>query len=239
MRAVPTVLAPTTFSFKRQRDRWLKFESEQLSEATFSAAEYWFVSDPVGGLRAVDLREWPGSGRHRNGSGHTPATMPRRGKTWAELSAQVEAVDCKLMAKGLKPLSAAERTACRLFTGPMALKYDALVKYAILPNSEATNACDELCAGNGYLHTLSILHGALKRLALLSTAGDRSGPHPPCSCCAHPLAMVYNTPLMTSLSADPDRRVALPITIFRRSRQDMARGVVQSHVLLGLRHMRR
>ena len=79
-------------------------------------------------------------------------------------------VNEKLARLGVMPLSLAESMACRLFTGPMALKYDALLKYATHPTPAVKTVCDELCMNNGYQTTLTALIGALRRLARLADA---------------------------------------------------------------------
>ena len=59
-----------------------KFDSPELPEPTFAAAEFWFVADPLGGLRTLSLREWPGAA----------TVLPSRSDK-REKSASAEAVD--------------------------------------------------------------------------------------------------------------------------------------------------
>ena len=56
-----------------------------------------------------------------------------------------------------RPPTHAERVAARLHTGPMALKYNALLRSAIAPSVASQAACDELCLRNGYGTTLAAL----------------------------------------------------------------------------------
>jgi len=165
-------------------DAKLRFTADDLAEPTFALAEYWFVADPINGLKSAGLVEWPPFHSRRAAvpvpsepyhpttlSAATARTIPRKGKTWAQLSPAVQEVNARLAELGHAPLSSAERIAARLFTGPMGVKYDALLKHATHPSADNMRRCDELCAGNGYRVTLALLHSTLSRLALLGPTG--------------------------------------------------------------------
>ena len=163
------------------------FDSPELAEPTYAACEYLFVADPVGGLRALNLREWPGAYAYRSHrqpqpeGGRPPAerkaasavaahSFTRKARPWTQLEAAVRRVNAQLEQCGKPPLTLPERLAARLYTGPMALKYDALVKFATAPSADSRALCDELCLGNGYQATLTALNAALTKLAALSSA---------------------------------------------------------------------
>jgi hypothetical protein len=125
-------------------DAGVRFDSPELSEPTFSACEFYFVHDPLGGLRKLKLREWPGAivhaprpaaGTGRSSSSSAAALssarkLARKPKPWSALEPAVRVVNERLARLAIGPLTMAERTAARLFTGPMHLKYDALIKFA-------------------------------------------------------------------------------------------------------------
>eukprot|EP00900_Chrysochromulina_parva_P005340 jgi/Chrpa1/14807/Chrysochromulina_OHIO_Genome00005838-RA len=165
-------------------DAKLRFTADDLAQPTFALAEYWFVADPINGLKSAGLVEWPPFHSRRAAvpvpsepyhpttlSAATARTILRKGKTWAQLSPAVQEVNARLAELGHAPLSSAERITARLFTGPMGQKYDALLKHATHPSADNMRRCDELCAGNGYRVTLALLHNTLSRLALLGPTG--------------------------------------------------------------------
>ena len=96
--------------------------------------------------------------------------LARKPRTWKALEPYCAQVNERLGRRGLGPLTHAERVAARLHTGPMALKYNALLRFAIAPSAASQAACDELCLRNGYGTTLAALNSALRRLASLASA---------------------------------------------------------------------
>ena len=162
-----------------REDANVRFDSPELSTPTFPACEYWFVADPMSGLRTLQLQEWPGAHVALPSRGQTPKqrraevaksrALARKPRPWAALEPSIRMMNDRLAACGTAPLTLAEGLACRLATGPMTLKYDALLKYAAAPTADAKRVCDELCLGNGYQATLSALLHGLRRLAKLGT----------------------------------------------------------------------
>ena len=93
--------------------------------------------------------------------------MARKPKPWQAIEPGVKVVNDRLARCGVGPLGLAEGLALRLATGPMACKYDALLKYATQPTAATKQRCDELCMGNGYQVTLGALLSGLSRLSRL------------------------------------------------------------------------
>jgi hypothetical protein len=90
-------------------DAKLRFTADDLAEPTFALAEYWFVADPINGLKSAGLVEWPPFHSRRavvpvpsepyhptTLSAATARTIPRKGKTWAQLSPAVQEVNARL-----------------------------------------------------------------------------------------------------------------------------------------------
>jgi hypothetical protein len=143
-----------------RKDALAPFYSVELADDTTSACEFWFVHDPLKGLQELGLRDWPGQGLAKR----------RRMKPWSGLEPAVRLVNEKLARHAMPPLTRAERTASRLFTGPLALKYNALLKFAVSPSAASQEVCDELCMRNGYPTTIAALCAGLRKLASLADA---------------------------------------------------------------------
>ena len=82
-------------------DAHLRFDSPDLADPTFAAAEYWFVADPLGGLQRLKLRDWPGASRRRPSSTSVDdaSSFPRKARPWSQLEPAIQAVNERLAAR--------------------------------------------------------------------------------------------------------------------------------------------
>lgn len=162
---------------------------------TTSRIEYAFVSAGAPGAdypdhetarEGLDLEEWPGAERDRTHGTRLPRTVEEFAEHWAS-------VDRKLHVAGEQALSLPEFFGLRLYTGPMFMKYNGVLR-AGSGVKFLEQRCQELCLGNTYATTLHILSAAIIKLgkvvraeqvyrapgnngAPLQTAGARKG-HP-------------------------------------------------------------
>jgi hypothetical protein len=160
---------------------------------TTSRIEWWFVVDPVEGLEQhVNVRSELGDQAlaHLSPSGW-PAEAGVIGTERARQPRTLQAVlqemrvlqiGSQLKAAGVEPLVDAECIGGRLYTGPLHVKYCAVLKGLARVNvskpSDAARRQDEeqlaffenLCAGNTYATTIHALNSCLIKLAKLGNA---------------------------------------------------------------------
>ncbi|KAL1512136.1 hypothetical protein AB1Y20_005404 [Prymnesium parvum] len=149
-------------------DAALGFTPAGFDTPTTSEIEYWYVADPDGGLARLRRNAWPGARP-------APQRAPRVQAVCAELNE-------RLRRAGEREVGEREVVAARLYTGPMAAKYDAalravhaaaVVRPGASPAQRATEHAKQewhrLCKENTYRCTLRLLNSAIVKLSKLST----------------------------------------------------------------------
>ena len=158
-------------------DAELPFIPSGGGEPTTSMLEYWYVVDPQGGLVRLGRRAWP-AGR----------AMPQSASSFERLR---EVVNGKLRAAAELELEMRDLVAARLYTGPLACKYDAALRALHEPTASgalataasagraaaaassaasgpASAVWHSLCRGNSYRCTLLQLNAAIVKLSKLT-----------------------------------------------------------------------
>ena len=153
-------------------DARLQFTDPNYLITTTSAKEYYFVTAPTA-TKAIEERggpgtEWPAEDKFHSETAR--ARFPWRLATKEDVIAAREGVDYKLRTLGETPINDEEIFAARLFTGPMALKYNAVLRGLPRTSPRPYARFVELCMGNCYEATLHCLNNAIVKLSRLSTA---------------------------------------------------------------------
>ena len=133
---------------------------------TCSAVEWAFVTDPVGSLKTLELERWPVDTKlAANVELHARCRRPKPVAEFADARADLAA---RLVQKGVTPLTDAEFVGCRLYTGPLFVKYNGVLRgaHGRVPAFVAT--MEEMCRGNLYATTLHTIADGMRRLSLLT-----------------------------------------------------------------------
>ena len=128
------------------------FEVGNYGTLTTSKAEWFFASEPESAeaLASCGLKEWPGLSTRS-------ALPPSHFKPhWTN-------VDMRLGVVGEQPLSLPEFLSLRLYTGPMYIKYNGVLRSHSGVPFLKTQA-ERLCLGNGYTNTLHVLSASILKL---------------------------------------------------------------------------
>ena len=152
------VMASMTREHRNQPDSEAPFEVGNYGTITCSKVEWLFVADPDTGLGECEgLSEWPGVDRAK-GSGTRQPYPPShfRKPHW-------DSLDRRLAVVGEQSLSLPEFITLRLYTGPLYMKYNAVLRaHSGVPVLK--RAYDRLCKGNNYTNTLHVLTAAIIKL---------------------------------------------------------------------------
>ena len=141
--------------------------SELGGMQTTSQTELVFVADPEHGAGRIGVRAWPqprlATPSHAHGVPARRVPRPLR-----DLEGAWARVNSRLHEARALPLRRAELIACRLFTGPMRTKYNAVLRSAGARGTASAALLHTLCQGNEYTTTLHVLNGALRKLGKLT-----------------------------------------------------------------------
>ena len=154
-------------------DSPLFFDSSAHGLRTSALIEYWFVADPSPDrLAALGLHAWP------------RATLPRSPLPPAAFDGTVAAANQRLRALSLDTLTREQLVALRLYTGPMYVKYLAVLRGRGSNDAAAAAHLDILCVGNPFATTLHTISSGIARLARLTKVEKvyrttAAGPLPP------------------------------------------------------------
>ena len=137
------------------------FEASNHQITTTSKIEWWFVADPANGLSELGLERWP---PHR-------WDWERRAdpkEKWAEYIEK--SINAPLAAQGEKLVTDEEFIALRLYTGPLFVKYNGLLRGSVSTVPFLISMCKTLCMGNSYPTTIHTLSAAIIKLSKLQSA---------------------------------------------------------------------
>ena len=159
-----------------QADSSAEFTVMSYEVTTSSQIEWTLVTDPTAvGLASLGLGAWPPEMRTApdlpGPDQPRGAAQPRRRKPTPlnEFEEQRLALSNRLLAVGGQEFSREALLGCRLFTGPMSVKYNAAL-LASQPNAAPPQRkrLEELNQGNGYAMTIRVIHDAVRTLSRLT-----------------------------------------------------------------------
>jgi hypothetical protein len=160
-------------------DSGLPFVSSNYMIETTSSLEWWFVDDPEGGLapdpqsgvRPVDacLTRLEISGYPIEGAGTLSAgARPREALPLDSFAEALHARNAQLEQLGQTVLEREELIGSRLYTGPLFVKYNGVLRGK--QHAFARARYELLCAGNSYATTLHVINSSIVKLSKLSVA---------------------------------------------------------------------
>jgi hypothetical protein len=154
-------------------DADVAFAAPSYQLRTTSRVEWSFVAEPAAlpalapHLVALGLPQasWP-SGPH------SPARTPRTFEDFAPVRKQL---DARLAAEGAAPLSLSEFCAVRLYSGPLYVKYNVVLRSAEAPRARQLHAellehANSMLEGNRYPTTIHVLSAAIMKLARINSS---------------------------------------------------------------------
>ena len=148
----------------KEVDSELLFEVSNYQTFTTSHIEFLFVTQPTDGLQVLNLDEWPGTESYR------PEHDRRDALTYDDFQAHWKKINVNLRCVNEQPLSIPEFAALRLYTGPLYVKYNGILRAALSGVPFLEQACQKLCMGNQYPTTLHVLTTAIIKLGKLEKA---------------------------------------------------------------------
>ena len=154
---VARVLEAMEVEHCKRPDAATEFEPGNYGTRTTSAKEYAFVANGA-----------QGPAEQRN----IEENRRRKARTVSSYAAERKACDAKLEALGIAEVSDAEFIAARLYTGPLYVKYNTILRCKGAAGSSVflTKLMQELCAGNQYETTLHLLSSAIHKLGHIQKA---------------------------------------------------------------------
>eukprot|EP00966_Prymnesium_polylepis_P222468 5146893-Prymnesium_polylepis.1 len=148
-------------------DADVRFIAPNYGTETTSRQEYWFVADPIGGLDKVGLSQWPATPSARNDGTMSDGRMPHPPAhfepAWRKINAGLHELN-------ERPLDMAGFVGLRLYTGPMYVKYNTLLRAASGCVPALRKRSDEMCLTNTYASTLSIITSAIAKMGKMMPA---------------------------------------------------------------------
>lgn len=146
-------------------DSLVEFTTPNYSVTTTSSIEYHFVVEPSTGLARLGREAWPAE------AGIVDGQVGRKPETLSSFEDARTAINARLAKLDAPPLGEYELIAARLYTGPMYVKYNAILRGG-LPSSPAREAerFARLCQGNRYVTTLHCINSAVVKLSKLQRA---------------------------------------------------------------------
>ena len=161
-------------------DSWAFFTTTNYGVKTKPAYEYWFVVDSIKGKEEI--------AKHEEGSGHWGGAypveelekLPQRKQRFAvpleSFETSLAAINAQLRRALIKPLRLEELMCCRLYTGPMFMKFNVVMRGAsavpgkLLGKPQwAVDKFKEECRGNKYSTTISAVNSAIIKLSKQTT----------------------------------------------------------------------
>ncbi|KAL1520857.1 hypothetical protein AB1Y20_022418 [Prymnesium parvum] len=144
------------------------FLASNYGTTTTSEGEYLFVLDPEGGLAELGWEEWPADTRLRADPARAhlcrvPLPLSSFDGALAQLSAKLAEQDCA-------PMLRAEAACARLYTGPLFIKYNLVLRGLGSKLPFFARQLEELCRGNVYTTTLHSINSACVKLSKILAA---------------------------------------------------------------------
>lgn len=143
------------------------FVVDNYGTETTSHIEFMFVKAPENGLQKLGLSVWPQEEKLKLNV--KLRDLIRKPRPLSDFTLQLEAINEELKGASTAPVTLAEMIACRLYTGPLFVKYNStLRKFTGVGLFE--DQCASLCLGNPYTTTLHTINSGLIKLSKLTAA---------------------------------------------------------------------
>ena len=150
----------------RMDDSIEPFNTPNYKMTTTSRIEWWFVADPVNGLKELRLSKWPAedpSTLHGSAQGREAIDPSEFRETRQEKNRVLEAM-------GMPTIMLEEFIGARLYTGPTFVKYNATLRGLQSSIPFFQNNRKKLCKDNLYTTTLHTINSAIVKLSKLTIA---------------------------------------------------------------------
>ncbi|KAL1496781.1 hypothetical protein AB1Y20_014369 [Prymnesium parvum] len=142
------------------------FHTSNYGITTTSEVEWAFVTAPEEGAAALGLAAWPAeASQARLDERHCRKPTPL-----AQLGEALREVNLRLHGEEVPPVGEAELIACRLYTGPMFVKYNLVLRGCSGLIAHFVEQFDVLCKGNRYATSLHACNSAVLKLGKLTKA---------------------------------------------------------------------
>ena len=160
----------------RSKDSLTPFCAKNYGTETTSVIEWWFVADPELGLKELDLQRWPLEQllRHEHSQGNMMHAKTRRPDPPAAFEQRRHAINEALEMHG-GPLFEEEVIAGRLYTGPVFIKYNCVLRGVETAHRNTIprflNEWRALCQGNKYTTTIHCIASCIVKCSKLTQCG--------------------------------------------------------------------
>lgn len=146
--------------------RFLSADNYGTNDTT-SMTEFWFVADPEGPHGCI----WPVDTKLRGSTDAAMRARARQPKPPGAFDEHRRLINEQLRLKSCAPLGDEEQLGARLYTGPMYLKYNAVLRgLATGAPRFMVESFERLCEGNRYTTTLHVINSVCTKLAHLQRA---------------------------------------------------------------------
>jgi hypothetical protein len=142
-------------------DSFELFTTSNYSMETCAETEWRFVAEPE------SSNNWPSEGRPALVSGQP---CVRSALPLSALEGAMHTKNCSLRASSQTEMILEEAIAGRLYTGPMFMKYNAILRGITSQVPPLVKAFESLCKGNTYTTTLHVINSAVVKLSKLTVA---------------------------------------------------------------------
>ena len=141
------------------------FTTPNYGVTTTSATEFLFVATPERGLAKLGKDAWPSE------QGLAPGQHGRVARPLSEFEQERHRINARLSGLDAPPVGLHELMAGRLYTGPMYVKYNCVLRGSTR-SSTARDAerFERICCGNPYVTTLHCINSAVVKLSKLQRA---------------------------------------------------------------------
>ena len=161
----PDVQAAMQREHCNETDSVEPFTASNYGITTTSRTEWWFAFNPKEGLKKLALATWPSE---------DPSRLPhikaaRKPEPLGALSDKLAHFNGKLAALG-REVSQVELLAAKLYTGPMFIKYNAVLRGNGSSVEFLLKAFESSCQGNTYTTTIHAINSCVVKMSQLTMA---------------------------------------------------------------------
>ena len=160
----PNLVDAMTKEHRAAADSSQEFVTPNYSMTTSSETEWLFVTDPQDGLAQLGKSAWPSEhARFADDVRRQPLPLSSFDETRREVNARLNRED-------VAPVGEAEFVACRLYTGPLFVKYNLVLRGSSGLVPWFVEELERTCRGNKYVTTLHACNSAVVKLGKLTSA---------------------------------------------------------------------
>lgn len=166
----PNLIGAMLSEHTHKPDSLVAFVTDNYGIRTNSEVEWLYVVDPSGPrvkvvlAESLDLDDWP-----IHDPGLRPGGLKRVPLEPSHMAAERAEINARLVAVGLAPFILEEQHAGRLYTGPLFLKYNAVLR-SFTGSPFLKERFDALCQDNTYTTTIHVINSAIVKLSRLMPA---------------------------------------------------------------------